>query len=315
MSSLYQKLRPRTLKGLIGQDGVVASLQRLIEKDQIPHAILLSGASGCGKTTTARILKEHLKCGDRDFFEINAADSRGIDTVREMRRSIHLAPMHGEARVWLIDEAGKLSNDAQNALLKMLEDTPAHAYFMLATTDPQKLIRTIHTRCSEIVFSALSNGDLERLMKRVIDKEGFKVSDDVVSAIAEVVEGSGRKSLVLLEQVCHLETEEEQMAAIKATTFSKEKAIDLARLLVIGRGTWNDVATVLKAIKDEDAEGIRYCVLGYARACLVGGEGKSPNPSLGPRAFQVIDVFSDDFYTSKHAGLAAACYEVAVLTK
>lgn len=310
MTEIYKKHRPKTLRGLLGQAGAVASLQRLIDRKSIPHALLLTGPSGCGKTTIGRILKTELECGDADYQEINSADFKGIEMIRDIRRAINLRPISGPCRIYLIDEAHKLTSDAQHALLKILEDTPSHVYLMLATTDPQKLLKTIHTRCTEVKLSSVSSGALVELIGRVALKETFALTEDTIEAIVEAAEGSARKALVILEQVGGLGSEEEQLKAIQTTTFTKDAAIDLARLLVTNpRATWLDCAAILRGLKDEDAEGIRYCVLGYARACLVGGD-KGPSPKLGPQAFKVIEIFSRNFYDSKQAGLAAACYEV-----
>lgn len=303
MSELYKTYRPRTLKGIVGQDGAVASLQRFIEKQNIPHCILLTGPSGCGKTTIGRILKTHLDCGDADYLEINSADFKGIDTIREIRRSVNLAPISGSTRIWLIDECHKLTNDAQNALLKMLEDTPRHVYFLLATTDPQKLLKTIHTRGSEVKLKALGVPELKRVLQRVIDKEKLTITESVLDEIADAADGSARKALVILEQVAGLTDEAEQLQAVQATALNKDAAISLARALINPRAQWSEVAPILKELKDEP-EGIRYLVLGYCRSVLLGG-GK-----LAPRAYMIIDIFSSNFYDSKHAGLAAACWEV-----
>lgn len=310
---LYKKHRPGKLETVVGQQGAVASLAKMFQRGDVPHALLLTGPSGCGKTTIGRIVKKHLECGDQDYTEINSADFKGIDMVREIRKQMHLAPISGDVRIWLIDEAHKLTNDAQNALLKILEDTPSHAYFLLATTDPQKLLKTIHTRCSEVKLSPLSAAELVKLVKRVIDKEGLDVREDVVDEIVDAADGSARKALVILQQVAGLPAEE-QLKAIQTTTFNKDAALDLARLLVTKpQAGWADCASILRSLKDEDPEGIRYCVLGYARSCLVGSENRPPVTKLVQRAFRVIDVFSSNFYDSKQAGLAAACYEVVCL--
>lgn len=300
---LYKKYRPRKLEDVIGQDGAVASLRRMLEKDSLPHTILLTGPSGVGKTTIGRILKSALGCGNADFLEINAADTKGVDTVRDIRRSLNLSPMDGSCRIWMIDECHKLTSDAQNALLKILEDTPDHAYFLLATTDPQKLIKTIHTRANEVKLAALSPAMLTRVLKRVIAAEGLTISEEVVNEIIDAADGSARKALVILGQVGFLDSEEEQVLAVQATSLNKDSAIALARALINPRADWQEVSRILKEINDEP-EAVRYLVLGYSRAVLLGG-GK-----LAPRAFKVIDIFSRNFYDSKSAGLAAACWEV-----
>lgn len=310
MKELYKIYRPKTLKDVVGQDGAVASLQRLLDRG-CPHALLLTGPSGTGKTTIGRILKSHLECGDADYSEINSADFKGIEMVRDIRRAINLRPISGECRIYLIDEAHKLTSDAQHALLKILEDTPSHVYLILATTDPGKLLKTIHTRCSEVKLKSITAAAMRDLVGKVAEGEDFEVTGDVIDAVVEAADGSARKALVILEQVGGLKDEEAQLRAIQTTTFTKDAAIDLARMLVTNpRAQWTDVAQILRGLKDEDAEGIRYCVLGYARACLVGGEERGPNLKLGPQAFKVIDIFSRNFYDSKQAGLAAACYEV-----
>lgn len=303
MKEYYKRFRPKTLKGVVGQEGAIASLQRFIDKGSVPHCILLTGPSGCGKTTIGRILKTHLNCGDADFLEINSADFKGIDTIREIRRSVNLSPISGDCRIWLIDESHKLTNDAQNALLKILEDTPSHAYFMLATTDPQKLIKTIHTRASEVKLQALGPAALKRVLQRVIDKEGLTVTETVMDEIVDAADGSARKALVILEQVGGLGTETEQVQAVQATSLNKDAAITLARALMNPRVNWKEVAPLLKELKDEP-EGIRYLVLGYCRSVLLGGG------PLAARAYMIIDIFSRNFYDSKQAGLAAACWEV-----
>jgi DNA polymerase-3 subunit gamma/tau len=299
---LYKKYRPKTFKGVLGQEAAVSSLVKLIEKGQVPHAILLSGPSGCGKTTIARILKNVLQCSDADFTELNCADFKGIDMIRDIRRHSSLHPLAGKCRMWVIDEAHKLTNDAQNAFLKILEDTPSHVYFVLCTTDPQKLLKTIITRCTEIKLQPLSHKDLTLLIQRVAYKEGAQLSEEVVDEIVEAADGSARKALVILEQVLQLPPEQ-QVDAVRSMSLNKDKAIDLARALIDPRTQWADVAKILSNL-DDDPEAVRNLVLEYARKVLLGG-GK-----LAPRAFKVIDVFSANFWDSKRAGLAAACYEV-----
>ena len=295
----------------MGQAEAVSVLTRLGKADNVPHSLLFTGPSGCGKTTIARILKKKLKCHDSDFKEINAAETRGIDMVRDIKDTMGYAPMGGEGscRIYLVDEAHKMSNDAQNAILKILEDTPKHVYFFLCTTDPQKLIKTIKTRCTEIQVKALNRAGTKELVESTCEKEGTEVSEDVIEAIheASLIEGtngaSSRKVMVILQSIIALSDETKQLQAI-AQNDTKAEAFELCKVMLYNpRSTWPDVAKVLNKIEAEP-ESIRYMVLGAASSALLKG-GK-----LSSRAYSCIVAFRENFYDSKKAGLVAACYEV-----
>ncbi len=306
---LYKKYRPRTLDKILGQDSSVKILKSFIAKRKIPHALLFTGPSGCGKTTLARILRRELKCGKHDFTELDCADFRGIEMVRNIRSRLYQAPISGRCRVWIIDECHKLTADAQNAFLKMLEDTPKHVYFMLATTDPQKLKKTIKTRCTEIVVRSLTDKYILSLVAYVCKQEGYdKLPKEVVEKIIESCDGSARKALVLLGKIIDLDDEDEMIDAIKATTVGVQ-AIAIVRALLNPRVKWMEMAKILKETSTEEPEQIRWMILGYAKSVLLGG-GK-----FSARAYLIIDVFRDHFYDSKHAGLVAACYEIIVGTE
>ena len=146
-TSLAVKYRPKRLADFLGNTETVQALRALMEREEMPHTILFTGPSGTGKTTLARIVARRLQCSEHDLQELNTADFRGIDTIRDVVRNMALCPMSGSCRVWILDEVHQLSKDAQHALLKALEDTPKHVYFLLATTDPAKLLPTIRTRC------------------------------------------------------------------------------------------------------------------------------------------------------------------------
>jgi len=274
-----------------------------MSKGSVPQVLLLTGPSGVGKTTIARIVRNFLKCGKQDFTEINCANANGIDMVRGINRVMGMNPMSGKCRIYLLDESQNLTGDAQKALLKLCEDTPSHVYFMLATTDPQKLIKAIHTRASEVKLGPIPQGDVVKLCKSVLVAEGVSgVSEEVLEAIAEASEGSGRKALVILEQVAGIEGEKDQLAAISTTSMNKEAGINLARALFNPRVQWSEVAAILKELKEEP-ESLRHMILAYSTSVLLGGG------PLSNRAFMMIDCFARNFYDSKRAGLVAACYE------
>lgn len=287
---------------MLGQPEAVQILEKKIQNGTMPHALLFAGPSGCGKTTLARILKGKLECSDLDFQEINTADFRGIDTARDIRMAMNYAPTAGKCRIWLIDEAHRATADFQAACLKLLEDTPSHVYFMLATTEPQKLLKTIITRCTTIQVKSLSSHVLEKLIQYVSEKEGIKLTEEITDGIIAASDGSGRKALVLLGQVVELDDEESQLNMLLSIDAEKQ-AISLAKALLNFRTRWEDISKIIKGI-DEEPEKLRYMVLGYASSVLLKG-GK-----LAPRAYLIVNAFESNFYDSKRAGLIRACWEV-----
>jgi len=301
---LYKKHRPRKLSEVVGQEHITKQLIDQLKRGAVPHTILLSGPSGCGKTTIARILRRRLKCSDSDFQELNCSDFRGIEMVRDIRSRCMLSPIDGECRIWLIDEAQLLTKDAQNAFLKLLEDTPSHVYFFIATTEPQKLLVTIKTRATEFKVKTLNDKQMAELLLSVCGKEELTVTEEVRDKVIESAEGSPRKALVLLNQVMGLKDETEQLASIAAGMASKD-AIELARILIKPRVQWGDVAKVLSSLDDLDnqAESIRYLVLAYMSSIALKG-GK-----IAGRACEVIACFSRNFFDSRKAGLILACWD------
>lgn len=299
-TELYRRHRPKIFKTVIGQESAVSTLQQMLATERLPHALLFVGPSGVGKTTLARIIKTKLECSDFDFSEVNAADFRGIDTVREIRTRMGASPMGGKVRIWLIDECHQLSKDAQNALLKALEDTPKHVYFMLATTDSSKLLKTIITRCTEIKLKELSPVHLRQLIKSVCEKESLTISEDVEEKLIECALGSARLALVLLNKLVGIEDEAAQLESIERNAESRE-SIEIARALLNPRTQWADIAKILKTCETEP-ESIRWLVLSYMTSVILGG-GK-----MAARAYICIDCFSDNYFDTKRAGLVRSCW-------
>lgn len=303
---LYKKYRPTKFSELIGQDRAINALAALGKRDEIPHAILFTGESGCGKTTLARILKTKLKCSDHDFMEINAAekDTRGIDLAKTIKDRMSLSPMGGPCKIYLIDECHATTPACQDSLLKMLEDTPKHVYFFLCTTDPHKLKKTIITRCTEIRVRPLQATELQQLLERVTNAEGIQLDEEVRDALIEAAEGSARKVLVLLHSVMGIEDKDQQLAAIENRRVASE-AIQLCRALLSAR-SFADLRPILSNL-NEDAEGVRRCVLGYMTKAVLSPKTA---PKTLSRALLVIDCLRDNLYDSGMAGLVLGCHEI-----
>ncbi len=302
--SLYHKYRPKTLDEIIGNQTVVASVQNMLENpDESPHAFLLSGETGCGKTTLGRIMAREFGAAGLDFREIDSADFRGIDTIRRIREQSNLYPMESKAIVWLMDECHQMSKDAQSAILKILEDTPKHVYFILCTTDPQKLLPTIRNRCTHYEMKPLGESQMMKLLRRVVKAEETKMGKEVYQQIIQDSSGRPRTALQILDVVLRLEPEEQQEAATRAAE-NVSQSIELCQLL-INEGGWKRVAEVLRGLKNEQPESVRRHVLGYCRAIVLKGEGPKVQ-----RAGLVMEEMINDFFVSGYDGLVFACLSI-----
>lgn len=203
-SALYRKYRPATFAEVMGQEQVVKALEGSIGsagKSNISHAYLFSGSRGTGKTSVARIFAEAIGTSANDLYEIDAASNRGIDDVRELREAVNTLPFESPYKVYIIDEVHMLTKEAFNALLKTLEEPPAHAVFILATTDPDKLPQTVVSRCQTFAFKKPGTELLKERVVQVAKAEGFKVEADAAELIALLGDGSYRDTLGALQKV------------------------------------------------------------------------------------------------------------------
>ena len=298
--SLYQKHRPADLTSVIGNKGIIEVLQPMLENlDSCPHSFLLHGPTGCGKTTIGRIIATALGSSGMDIKEIDSADFRGIDTVREIRKQCQYHPMQSNCQVWLVDECHKLTGDAQSALLKILEDTPKHVYFILCTTDPQKLLATIRGRCSQFQVMPLNDDEMHKLLRRVSRLEGKRISSEVYAQIIEDSLGHPRNALVILDQVFRVPADK-QIEAAQQTAAQASQAIELCRAL-INNQSWKMVASILTGLIGQDAEGIRRLVLAYCQSILLKGEND--------KAQHIMECFMDPFYDSGFPMLVLSAYQ------
>lgn len=269
---LYRKYRPGTLDEMVGNEATIKALKKELENGS--HVFLMTGPAGCGKTTLARIIAKEVGAGELSIREVNSADNRGIDTAREIMEQMRFNPSDGSSMVWILDEMHMITTAGQNALLKALEDTPSHVYFFLCTTDPQKLIEPLKTRCSTIKVSPLNNDEMTYLLKRTARAEKIKIGSEVYEKICELANGGSRKGLKLLAKVIYLDSDEERLEVLEKTGDESEtpETIELCRALISKGCNWSKLAGILRELDMSDPEKIRMAVMGYMNACLLKGK-------------------------------------------
>lgn len=199
--ALYRKYRPQTFDEVRNQEHIISVLKGALAKNMIPHALLFIGSRGTGKTTVARIFAHAVGAKDVDIYEIDAASNRGIDDIRELKESVHTAPYESPYKVYIIDEVHMLTKEAFNALLKTLEEPPSQVLFILATTERDKLLDTITSRCQLFEFHAPTRDELRETVIAIAQKEKFTLNTDAADVIALSADGSYRDALGITQKV------------------------------------------------------------------------------------------------------------------
>jgi DNA polymerase-3 subunit gamma/tau len=271
-TTLYRKYRPQTFEDVIGQERVITLIKAALEKQSIGHAYLFYGGRGTGKTSLARIFAKELGVQPEDMYEIDAASHTGVDHIRELNESTSALPFNSPYKVYIIDEVHMLSKNAFNALLKTLEEPPAHVIFMLATTELDKVIDTVVSRCQVLTLAQPTVDTLRLLIERITKEEGVTLSSTAMTTIALLGQSSFRDTLGTLQKVLTVASDTEIHDQEVETITGAPQSKTMQHLLeAVGAG---DAGTALQAIADLSEGGISaellvQQLLFYSRAVLL----------------------------------------------
>jgi len=272
--SLPLKYRPDDFEFLYGNDHVEKQIESILGRkiENMPKSWLFTGESGTGKTTVVRILKIKLDCADANFHEFNSSSERGIDAIRSISSNARMSAMGGGIKIFLLDECHNLTPAAQQALLKILEDTPRNTFFMLATTNPEKLLKAIKTRCTTVALKTCTRPVLKELCLDIANEEGVDLSPKVAKAISEAACGSPREALKILDQVIDIPDEKDAIDAVKKTIGDTETGIKICQEFM-GNCRWEAIRKLLKEVMDAtEPENLRRMMMGYFNAVALSGD-------------------------------------------
>jgi DNA polymerase-3 subunit gamma/tau len=314
---LYRKYRPKNFKDVIGQEHVVQTLTNAISSGLISHAYLFCGPRGSGKTTIARLLAKALNCQGRkegqfepcnkcdscteinegrsiDLIEIDAASNRGIDDMRELRDGIKFAPTKSKYKVFIIDESHQLTKEAANALLKTLEEPPAHAIFVLATTEIHKMISTIISRCQRFDFRKLTLLEIIKRLEIIAEKEGIKIEKTALELIAVNSEGSIRDAESLFDQAISFQGKDIKTEEIKSLLGLVEINLVVKLCDMISQKKTADAINFLNELADKgsDLQEFVKALVNYLRQMLI-------LKIAGPESGVITGLTKDDFLKLK----------------
>jgi len=341
-TALYRKLRPTTFGAVVGQQHIVKTLTNQIINGRISHAYLFCGVRGTGKTSCAKIFARAVNCinpqngeacgacpscveiargASLDVVEIDAASNNGVDNIRDLREEVRYPPS-GKYKVYIIDEVHMLSTGAFNALLKTLEEPPPHVIFILATTDPQKIPATIHSRLMRFDFHRISQADMGAALAGYTAEEGIRISPDALDYVVQISDGGMRDALSLLDRLAGLYYDQEITfaGALEVTgSMSQDVFIDLFNALIN-----SDPSASLAIIEDISAKGRDFAqfaeeFLGHLRNMMINAVSEGKNDHL-PHFVPMITHFAKTIRNIKQAGsnarltLEVACIEYQLAT-
>ncbi len=283
--ALYRKYRSKSLSEIVGQEHITKTLEQALKSGRISHAYLFSGPRGVGKTSIARILAHEVNgwpytddSAELDIIETDAASNRGIDEIRDLRSKVYIAPTSGTYKVYIIDEVHMLTPQAFNALLKTLEEPPAHVVFILATTEAHKLPETIISRTQHYTFKPVKHSKVVKHLRYIAETENIAISDEALELIADHGGGSFRDSIGLLDQARSMSNSVSLEEIRQLLGIAPDEAID-SLINNLGQGSASSVLTTLENLY---AQGLQAASITSQIAAKLRGSLAAGKPLLPP---------------------------------
>lgn len=318
-TALYRKYRPSTFDDVVGQKHIVTTLTNALEQNRLAHAYLFSGPSGNGKTSIAKLFAKAINCESEDtlicdqcsnceatksnthpdIVEIDAASNNGVDEIRSLIEKVKYTPLNGKYKVYIIDEVHMLSLGAFNALLKTLEEPPAHVVFILATTEPHKVIPTIISRCQRYDFTRVSEEDITLNIERILKAENIKYEPEAITLISQLADGGVRESLSILEQTIAYAIDNIKLDDVRQIygVVTKEEKLEL--LMNIFNVQMEDTLDLLNKIADQgnNLERLNLELISILKESVIYGYAKSPdllNTLTQEEVHSILNILSEE---------------------
>ena len=297
---LHVRLRPATLAGIVGHTAVVKALGNLLSGKNVPHSFLFTGPSGVGKTTLARIVGTLIGVTKDGRVEIDAARYSGVDNIRSIISGSQFSSLSDTGRkLIIIDEAHRLSKGAWDSLLLSVEEPPPHVWWIFCSTEPDKIPKTIQTRCHAFDLKPLKWETISSLLEHVLAVEDIEICDgSLVGIIARRSNGSARQALVYLSAIVGIGDKSEALRLIESVDSAEGNPAQLARMVCTGRGfTWPAACALVQSMSDESPETLRLVIVNYATSMIMGA--KTMSEGEAQRLLAVLQAFAGPYNSSE----------------